>query len=93
MRIFKLTCNESQIQGCATSIYAKHPTALGISHIADHHIVTFPEDYNNKGKLIDHDVHLLCWQLGGVDVTKGKDRITAPDKTTNPLNKKQREIL
>lgn len=86
MKIIKITCPDSDI--CMSQIKAKYPQVTSVSHIPNNHIVTFPEDYDNKGGL-DNNIHELCWQLGGIKKTArvNGERAVIPPRalSKNPL--------
>jgi len=64
---------------------------LSVSHIPKKHIVLFKSDYDVNGS-IDKNIHILCWQLGGVIVKQNGKIIKNNNIKSNPKNRVVEEL-
>ncbi len=76
MKVINTTCTDST--KCSDKIKNHFGKDVSILHIPQNHIVTFKEDYDNKGTLKDNRINLLAWQLGGIKKSKNNINQSPP---------------
>lgn len=81
VEIVATSCTPKQESLCHANLLLTRPTLIGVLHIAQNHILTFSNEYDSNGGLIDNRIHDLAWALGGV-VKYDNDRkiILPPNK-------------
>jgi len=91
LRIFKVICDENEPTKCHNDIASRLQDVVSISHIPNNHIVLFNIDYDEKGH-IDKNIHLLCWQLGGIIKKQNGKIILNNNKASNPRNRQVEDL-
>jgi len=91
LRLFNLTCQELQEAKCHNIISSRLQDVISVSHIPNNHIVLFNTDYDENGH-IDKNIHLLCWQLGGVIRKQNGKIILNNNRESNPKNRQVEEL-
>lgn len=93
MRIFNLVCTSSDKDSnkCHNIVVARLQDVVSISHIDNNHIVLFKSDYDENG-YIDKNIHLLCWQLGGIVKKRDGKIIKNNNISSNPKNRQVEEL-
>ena len=73
MKLINATCTYDETIFCSDMIMAKHPTAIGISHVAGKHLVIFPSDDNHEfNKEILHQIDGISRKVNKVERPKTK---------------------
>jgi len=72
-------------------IASRVQNVVSVSHINNNHIVCFKSDYDENGHL-DKNIHLLCWQLGGVIKKRNGKIIKNNNIRSNPKNRQVEEL-
>mgnify|MGYP006442718903 CR=1 FL=1 len=77
MKLINATCTYDETIFCSDMIMAKHPTAIGISHVAGKHLVIFPSDDNHElNKEILHQIGGMSRKINKVE--RQRTRHTLP---------------
>lgn len=87
MKIFNLVCpldakGQQDSKTCHENILAKYPTAKGVKHIPNNHVVTFDIDYDMEGNLKNYEINEIARKLDGVALPYDKPNPLIPAKST-----------